>query len=129
MLGSPFCLNTSSNCSSCFSSSSNEIITGFAFSLSRKAYLSVNGRVFSSKVGLSNGSSSNFVSSLIIISSSMQASISWSLEKSMTPNYSEAREGYFVSLLMSTFMVSSPTLRITSLYPQSVMGHPQMIER
>ena len=51
-IASSFCLNTFSNCSFCFISSWDKIITGFAFFSSRKAYSSVNGRVLSSKVGL-----------------------------------------------------------------------------
>ena len=52
----------------------------------------------------------------------------------MAPKSSEAREGYFISLLMSSFTVCSPTLRIISPFSQSVMafsvarkGHPKMI--
>ena len=40
----------------------------------------------------------------------------------MVPNSSEAHEGYFISLLMSTFTVCSPILRITSPFPQSMMA-------
>ena len=54
--------------------------------------------------------------------------------KLMAPKSSEAREGYFMSLLMSTFTVCSPTLRITSPFPQSVTalavarkGRPRII--
>ena len=97
-------------------------------------YLSVDGRVLSSKVGSSIGSSSHLASSSIIIISSMHASISPSFEKSMAPKSSKAHEGYFISLLMSTFMVCSPTLRITSPLPQLVTtftvarkGRPKMI--
>ena len=53
----------------------------------------------------------------------------------MAPKSSEAHEGYFISLLMSTFMVCSPTLRITSPFPQSMTAfavarkrRPKMIE-
>ena len=92
---SSFHLNTSSNCFSCLISSLDEIITSFAFSSSRKAYLSVDGRVLRSNQGSSIGSSSNHASSSIIITSSMVASISWSLANSMAPKSSEAREGYF----------------------------------
>ena len=53
----------------------------------------------------------------------------------MVPKSSEAHEGYFISLLMSTFTVCSPTLRIIYHFPQSVMafalarkGRPKMIE-
>ena len=70
---------------------------------------------------------------LIVITSSMQALISWVLERSMTHNSSEAQEGYFINLLMSTFTVCSPTFRITSHFPQSMMafvvaknGRPKM---
>ena len=111
------------------------MITSFACSVSRKAYLSVDGRFLSSKVESSIGSSSEFSFSSIIITSSMHALISWLSEKSMAPNSSEAREGYFISLLMSTFTVGYPTLRITFPFPQSVTvfgvsrkGHPKMIE-
>ena len=117
---SAFCLNTSTNFSSYLISSLDEIITGLAFSSSRKAYLSVDERVLSSKVGSSIGSSSILASLLIIITSSTQASIFVSSEKSMVPKSSEAHEGYFISLLMSIFTVCSPTLRITSTFPQSV---------
>ena len=133
-IASSFRLSTSSNCSSCFISSLDEIITGFAFSSSRKAYLSVDGRVLSSKVGSSRGSSSYHTSSSIIMTSSRQASISWSSTKSIAPKSSEAREGYFINLLMSTFTVCSPTLRINSPFPQLVTafvvarkGRPKMI--
>ena len=52
----------------------------------------------------------------------------------MAPNSSKACEGYFISLLLSTFTVCSPTLRVTFLSPQSVTafdvarkGRPKMI--
>ena len=52
----------------------------------------------------------------------------------MAPKSSEAREGYFMSLLILTFMVCSPTLRITSPFPRSVTalvvarkGRPRII--
>ena len=127
---SSFHLNTSSNYSYSFLSRWDEIIVGFAFFSSRKAYLSIDGRVLSSKVGSSIGNSSKFAFSSIIITSSMQESISWSSKKSMVPNSFETCEGYFISLLMSTFTVCSPTLRITSPFPQYVTarkGHPKMI--
>ena len=38
----------------------------------------------------------------------------------MSLKSSEAHEGYFVSLLMLTFMVCSPILRTTSPFPQFV---------
>ena len=97
-IASSFRLNISSNYFSFFIFSLDKIITGFAFSSSRKAYLSVDGRVLSSKEGLSIGSSSNLASSSIIITSSTQASITWSSAQSMTPKSSEAREGYFHKL-------------------------------
>ena len=111
-IASSFRRNTSSNHSCCSFSSEDEMITGFACSVSRKTYLSVDGRVLSSKVGSSNGSSSNFAPLSIIITSYMQASISWASEKSMAPNSSEAHEGYFISLLMLTFTVCSPNCKV-----------------
>ena len=52
----------------------------------------------------------------------------------MAPKSLEAHEGFFISLLMSTFTVCSPTLRITSPFPQSMTafavarkGRPKMI--
>ena len=116
-IASSFLRNTSTNCSSCSLSSWDEMIIGFSYFVSRKAYLSVDGRALSSKVGSSNDSSSKFSSLSIVITSFMHALISWSSEKSMAPNSSEVHEGYFISLLMSTFMVCSPTLRITSPFP------------
>ena len=53
--------------------------------------MSVDGRVLSSKVGSSNGSSSRFASSSIVITSSMQPL--------MAPNSLEAHEGYFISFV------------------------------
>ena len=82
-IASSFSLKTSSNCLSYLISSLDEMITGFAFSSSRKAYLSVDERVLSSKEGSSIGSSSNIASSSIIITSSTQASISLLSAKSM----------------------------------------------
>ena len=111
------------------------MITGPVFYVSRKAYLSVDGRVFSSNVDSSNGSSSKFDSSLIGMTSSMQTSISWSSQRSMAPKSLEAHEGYFINLLMSTFTVCSPTFKITSPFSQFVTtfavpknGHLKMIE-
>ena len=52
----------------------------------------------------------------------------------MAPNSSEAREGYFICLLMLNFTVCSSTMRITSHFPQCVIafvlarkGRPKMI--
>ena len=114
--------NTLSNHLSFSWSSWDEMITGFAYCVSRKVYFSVDGRVLSSNVGLSNGSSSKFTSSLIAMTSSVQASISWSSQRSMSPTSSEAREGYFINFLMSTFTICSPTFYITSPFPQSMMA-------
>ena len=128
------CCKTSSSCSSYSWLSWDEMITCFACSVSRNAYWSVDGTVLSSNVGSSIGISSKLAFSLIVITSSIQALISWSSERSMAPNSLECREGYFINLLMSIFTVFSPTQRITSPFPYFVMafavvrnGCPKMI--
>ena len=112
-----FLCNTSSNHFSCSWLSWDEMIIGFARCVSRKAYLSVDGRGFCSIVNSSKGSSLKLASSLIFMTSSMQASMSWLSKRSMVPKSLKACEGYFIGLFMFTFTVCSPSFRITSPFP------------
>ena len=115
-----FHCKTSSNRFSCSSLSWEEMITGLTCWESRKAYLSVDGRGLSSPVSSSKASSLKSASSLIVMTSLMQVSMSWSSNRSMAPKSLKSCEGYYINLLMLTFTVCSPTLRITSPFPQSV---------
>ena len=106
------------------------MITDFACYVSRKAHLNVDGRLLSSNIG----SSSKLASLFIAKTSSTHALMSSSSQRSMSPKSSEAREGYFINLLMSAFTVCSPTFSIVSSFPQFVMafmiakkGYPKMI--
>ena len=58
-------------------------------------------------MGSTNGNSSRSLSSLTDLTSSMRALISSSSQMSMAPKYLETHEGYFISLLMLTFIVCS----------------------
>ena len=112
--------NTSSNRFSYSSLSWEEMIIGLTCWESRKAYLSVDGRGLSSYVGSSKSSSWKSASSLIVMTSSMQVSMSWSSKRPMALKSLKACEGYFISLLMLTFTMCSLTLRITFPFPQYV---------